>query len=294
LKFPDFNKCIEINQLMVAMGVINIPSLPTITFEREVVRKIEHSYIDPAEINIDATLKRSAIPVNKSDFTGLPGELLEYKGRKVCAYIRDQKAKVDFYHNTSGYRYHLCNCGTIQKMRNIGRGHRFLTTQRADGTFEAHDLTTQPPETGLVKMELCQQCIQILRQKGIFSTPFSLKEYFLKYDSYTPKTLKRIEEVRKTQTYSPNWKEISLKYRSASKYICQICDVDCKRTQNLLHVHHEDGNPANNTSKNLKVLCVDCHTKQPLHGHMLSNSQFVSQINIIRQLRTDQGLLTVR
>lgn len=275
------------------MGVINIPNLPTVTFEREVVRKIEHSYIDPAEIKIDATLKSSAIPVNKSDFTSLPGELLEYKGRKVCAYIRDQKAKINFYNNTSDYRYHLCNCGTIQSMRNIGREHRFLTTQRADGKFEAHDLTTQPVEKGLVKMELCQQCIQILRKKGIYSTPFSLKEYYKNYDSHTPRTLKRVEEVRKTQTYSPNQQEISLKYRTANNFICQLCSVNCSQTQYLLHLHHVDGNPANNRRDNLKVLCVGCHSEQPRHQHMRSTPQFSNQINILTKLRKDQGILTV-
>lgn len=293
MKFPDYKKCVEINQLLVAMGVSKIPTLPVVRFEQEVIKIIVHEHKDIEDIKIGELLVDSAIPVNKSEFAGRPGELLEYKGRKVCAYIRDQKAKVNFYNKTSEYRYHLCNCGALQSMKNIGREHRYLTTQRSNGLFEAHDLTVQPVGEGLVRMELCQFCIQILRQKGIYFSPFSLKEYYKKYDSYTPRTIKKIEEVRKTQTYSPNQNQISLEYRKANNFVCQVCSVNCSESPSLLHLHHEDANPANNDRFNLKALCVDCHSKQPCHGHMLANPQFKRQINIITKLRIEQGILTV-
>ncbi len=293
MKFPDYQKCVQISQLLVAMGISKIPLLPNVSFTREKVEKITHTYIDPAEIEIDKLLKSSAIPASKSEFISAPEGLLEYKGRKVCAYIRDQKAKIDFINNTSGYRFHLCNCGTMQSMRNIGREHRFLTTQRDDGLFEVHDLTTYSVQKGIVKMKLCQNCIQILRQKGIYKYPFSLKEYFKNNDSFTPKTIKRVEEVRKTQTYSPNQHEISLEYRKANNFTCQLCSVDCNNIPNALHLHHADGNPANNERFNLQVLCVDCHSKQPRHSHMLRNPQFKKQIDTITKLRIEQGILNV-
>lgn len=293
MKFPDYKKCVEINQLLVAMGVTQIPTLPVVVFEREVVKRIVHEHKDLEDIKIGEQLVDSAIPVNKSEIAGRPGELLEYKGRKVCAYIRDQKATINFYNKTSDYRYHLCNCGALQSMKNIGREHRYLTTQRSDGLFEAHDLTTQPVKKGLVKMQLCQFCIQILREKGIYSTPFNLENYYEINDSYTPKTIRTIEEVRETQTYSPNQKQISQEYRKVNNFLCQICSVNCSESTGLLHLHHEDGNPANNDRLNLKVLCVACHSEQPRHGHMLANPRFKRQINIITQLRIEQGILTV-
>lgn len=293
MKFHDYRKCVEINQLMVAMGVIEIPTLPVVRFEREVIRKIVHEHIDHEDIKIGEQLVDSAIPASKSEFGSLPGELLEYKGRKVCVYIRDQKATVNFYNKTSDYRYHLCNCGALQSMKNIGREHRYLATQRSDGMFEAHDLTVQPVRKGLVKLELCQFCVQILRQKGIFVGNFSLKDYYKKYDSYTPKTIRKIEDVRETQTYSPNQDQISLEYRKANNFVCQLCSVNCSESSGLLHMHHEDGNPANNDRLNLKVFCVDCHSKQPRHSHMLANPQFKRQINSITELRIEQGILAV-
>lgn len=293
MKFLDYKKCVEINQLMVGMGVTEIPTLPEVRFETEIVKKIIHEHVDLEDIEIGEKLIDSAIPVNKSEITGRPGELLEYKGRKVCAYIRDQKAAINFYNKTSDYRYHLCNCGTLQSMTNIGREHRYLTTQRSDGLFEAHDLTVTPVKSGLVRMKLCQNCIQILKQKNIFPYPFSLKDYYQRHDSYTPRTIKTIEEVKKIQTYLPNQQQISKEYRKATNFTCQVCSVNCSDSSGLLHLHHEDANPANNDRFNLKVLCVDCHSKQPRHGHMLANPKFKRQINMITKLRIEQGILSV-
>lgn len=294
MKFLNYTKCVEINQLLVNMGVKEIPTLKAVSFEREVIKQIEHESGDPEDIKIGEQLINSAIPVNKSEIAGSLGELLEYKGRKICAYIRDQKAKVDFHNKTSEYRYHLCNCGTLQSMKNIGREHRYLATQRSDGLFEVYDTTVKPERKDNVEMKLCKNCVEILKKKGIYSTPFFLKKYYEKNDSYTPKTIKKIEKVRKIQTYSPNQKHISLEYRKANNFVCQICSVKCGESSGLLHLHHKNGNVADNDRSNLSVLCVDCHSKQPRHGRVLANSKFKQQVDMITKLRKEQGIPTVQ
>jgi len=293
MKFQDYSRCVEINQLLIGMGVTKVPELPEVLFEKEVVRHIKHEHADPEDIEIGVKLIDSAIPVNKEDITQRPGELLEYKGRKVVAYIRDQKAKVNFFSNRSEYRYHLCNCSTMQTMKDYGREHRYLASQRKDGKFEVHDLTGYRVQKGVVKMELCQNCREILGQKGIYFEPFNLEQYFSENDSYTSKTIRRIEEVRTIQTYSPKQADYSREYREACQYKCQICSVDCNELKGSLHLHHIDGNPANNKKLNLQVLCVDCHSKQPMHGHMLRNPRFKNEINMITELRINQQILTV-
>lgn len=293
MKFPDYSHSVEIQQLLTAMGVSKIPAVPAVRFEKIVIKKVERVHLDLEDIEISERLIDSAIPVDKTEIVSRSGALLEYKGRKVCAYIRDQKVTVNFYNRTSRYKYHLTNCETLQYMKSYGREHRYLVTQRSDGLFEAHDLTTQPIETGKVKMKLCYNCMTQLRIKGLYFSPFSLKEYYKKYDSYTPKSIRKIEEVRETQTYAPDQKQISDKYRNACKFVCQVCSLDCTESTGLLHLHHVDGNPANNKRKNLNVLCVDCHSRQPLHGHMLGNPKVKRQLDIIVGLRRDQGLLTV-
>ncbi len=293
MKLQDYSKCVEINQLLVAMGVTEIPVLPEVRFEREVVKRYEREVIDYEDIKIGERLVDSAIPVSKSEFIQRPNELLEFKGRKVVAYIRDQKAAVNFYSNRSEYKYHLCNCSTLQSMKDFGREHRYLVTKRKDGMFEVHDLTVDPVQKGIVQMDLCKNCVEILKEKRIYFSPFNLTKYFEKNESYAPKTIKKIEEARTTQTYSPNQEDYSREYRKACHHRCQICDVNCVEFTGLLHLHHSDGNPSNNQRHNLQVLCVDCHSKQPLHGHMLRNPEFKRQINKIAKLRIDQGILTV-
>ncbi len=293
MKFQDYSRCVELNQLLIAMGVNKIPLLPGVRFESEIVKRIERVSIDPIDIKIGERLIDSAIPVTKAEISGRPGELLEYKGRKVCAYIRDQKEAINFYQHRSEYRYHLCNCETLQYMKSYGREHRYLATQRKDGMFEAHDLTVDPPQKGIVQMDLCKNCIVILRKKRKWFNPFDLKAYFKQNDSYTPKTIRKIEEVRKTQTYSPKQDDYSREYRKACNYKCQICDVDCNDSTGLLHLHHTNGDPSDYRRENLQILCVDCHSKQPLHAHMKGNPQFQKQIDKIKELRKDQGILTV-
>ncbi|QTA81077.1 HNH nuclease domain-containing protein [Desulfonema limicola] len=293
MKLSDYRQCVEINQLLVGMGISEISALPEVRFETEVTKRFERKYLDKQDVEISEKLSKSAIPVNKSEISVSSGIFLEYKGRKVSAYIRDQKSSIDFYRKQSSYKYHLCNCETLQTMKDIGREHRYLVTQRTDGFFEVHDLTVEPVRKGDVRMELCKNCLKLMDERKIYFTPFNLKQYFQKYDSYTPKTIRKIEEVREIETYSPKQNDYSREYRKACKYKCQICFVNCDMNQNLLHLHHVDANPSNNERHNLKILCVDCHSKQPLHSHMLRNPKFKNQIDLIKKIRINQNILSV-
>jgi hypothetical protein len=60
-----------------------------------------------------------------------------------------------------------------------------------------------------------------------------------------------------------------------------------KERKRLLHVHHKNGNRNDNEQKNLEVLCIDCHSKAPLH-----DSMFVSleDRKSIQSMRITQGL----
>jgi DNA-directed RNA polymerase subunit RPC12/RpoP len=48
------------------------------------------------------------------------------------------------------------------------------------------------------------------------------------------------------------------------KFQCQACGLDSKETSILFHVHHIDENKHNNHSKNLILLCHNCHSE--IHG----------------------------
>lgn len=69
------------------------------------------------------------------------------------------------------------------------------------------------------------------------------------------KTKKRLTR----KDYSSNWEIISAKIRQEKPY-CEQCG-NPKQKNNVLTVHHIDGNPMNNRCYNLSVLCQKCHLK---------------------------------
>ena len=69
--------------------------------------------------------------------------------------------------------------------------------------------------------------------------------------------------------YTSDWGGVSARYKKAQGWRCEHCGVYCggPGDQPLLHVHHWDRNPQNNSSKNLVALCIQCHSRQPGAGH---------------------------
>jgi len=57
-------------------------------------------------------------------------------------------------------------------------------------------------------------------------------------------------------TSRKNWKQIRLKILGRDDYTCQYCGFKCDKWQ---IVHHIDGNPNNNSKKNLMVVCQMCN-----------------------------------
>lgn len=295
MNLPDYLQCVEIRQLHAAMGILEIPLLPVLQpFERKIVENIVHEELDLKEVEFDRRLETSSIRVKKSELQGKPDELLTLNGRKVCAYIRDQGSSFNSDLGMTTYRYHLCNCKTMQSMRDMGREGRYLATKRDDGFFEVYDkakITPQKPT--ILEMELCQNCIKVLKSRGLYFYPFSLKQYFEKNDTSIPKTIRRIETVTKIQTYTPNQEDISRAYREKVNFICQECNVSCLNKPYLLHLHHINGDPSNNSRHNLQVLCIDCHSSKPLHSQVSKNINYKEQIKLIKRMRIEQNLLTV-
>ncbi len=69
--------------------------------------------------------------------------------------------------------------------------------------------------------------------------------------------------------YTRDWSSVSKKYKESRGWRCENCYVNLssKHHRRLLHVHHRDNDPQNNSSWNLVALCVVCHSEQPGAGH---------------------------
>jgi len=176
-------------------------------------------------------------------------------------------------------------------MRDIGREGRYLTTKRKDGKFEVYDTSDYVSSKVIVKLDLCKNCIDELNMRGLWFSPFSLEKFFEKFDSQVPKTVRRIETVTEIQNYTPEQDDLSREYRKAVNYCCQKCGVDCSSDPSLLHLHHRNGDRSDNERKNLNILCVDCHSKERMHEHLLFPQKAKVQIAKIKSLRKEQGII---
>ena len=60
-------------------------------------------------------------------------------------------------------------------------------------------------------------------------------------------------------------------------------DTSFINNKSLLHTHHINGIKEDNDFPNLKVLCLDCHRKEPNHEHLMLNRIQLEQIYILRR-----------
>ncbi|CAH1520874.1 HNH endonuclease [Vibrio owensii] len=208
--------------------------------------------------------------------------LLSYKGRHVTLYIKA---------NGTSARFHVSDCSTLQSMRANGRFERYVVTNSTSGEFV---VDTGHGETK-AKLKVCQNCLRKLNYKGCNTTTnitsivqnFNMAEFFATYSSFFPHMPSRRAETAESG-YSDDWSKISSHYRVEKNFECEECKVNMRAHRALLHVHHINGVKSDNRPSNLRSLCIDCHSKQPMHEHMALSHRERQTIN---DLRKQQGLL---
>ena len=67
---------------------------------------------------------------------------------------------------------------------------------------------------------------------------------------------------------SSGWKDSSRQLREQAQWRCQGCNLSLYRHKYYLHTHHIRGT-LYNKPKDLRVLCIGCHSEQPGGKHYL-------------------------
>jgi len=289
MKLPDYLKCVEVKDLLIKMGIQAIPKLEPVTFVREVT-KTRIVEVENPQLSFGKRLELEAVPLAQASVVIGNDGIIEVNGIKACAYIKKQRQGIDHYNKTSTYRYHLCNCQTIERMIAGGRKDRYVSTTRSDGWFPVIDQSGYRAREVKIKLELCMNCRAILANKRMLPNPYSLKSFFDRYQPEIPRTIKKTEQVITQEKYAPNHEDVARRFKEQVKHVCQSCGVDCATDRQCLHLHHKDGDGQNNNASNLSVLCADCHAKQFNHSHMPANPKFSQQIRSIANLRKNQDI----
>lgn len=278
-KLINFLDNAEFNMLRFDM---NAPLIPSFTSRK--INLIDEDFV--------RRLGKEGIDID--DFSQIKQEsdgTLSYKNKRVLVYIRDIK---EYNEQQSLPKFHLSFCSTLEAMTQANRFGRYVVYNGEEAKFSVNFIG--PPIRSAIKnLDVCKNCLALLQWnnysardsqqfKNAIVKDFKLSDFFAKY----PKDLLSIIPTHTADTapindYSDDWGMISEKIKQARGYKCESCGL--KLTGNrrkFLHAHHKDGNKANNKSHNIEILCIGCHSNEPMHGHMKATVQYKDFIETIQ------------
>ena len=246
-------------------------------------------HVEFVEIGIDEILGTTGQEINLEDLESFDN-LLSYKGRQVLLYIPDQGNRIDnvLLNSQNGTRFHVADCKTLQEMKSKKRFDRYIVTNNLSGIFNINGINFNGEEINETsRLHVCKNCLSLLNYKNykqnrrVFDE-FKLEDFFEVYStlfSHLPK----FEDQIYSSDYTNDWENISQKYKAKKNYVCETCDTSFINNKSLLHTHHINGIKEDNDFPNLKVLCLDCHRKEPNHEHLMLNRIQLEQIYILRR-----------
>lgn len=220
-------------------------------------------------------LETKGIDVGLNDIEITANGLLKYRNEQILLYIKEING---FNTNYSLPKFHFYQCSTLNRMQRENRFERYVVTQRKTGYFlmDRKDSYSSYTHNTEEKLDVCGNCLNWYNRnyrKRYSVTTFDIVEFFEHFDqSPIHRKPTHTDTSAPKSGYTENWNEVSRQRKEQCGYVCQQCSIDLSNHKNLVQTHHANGVKSDNSSSNLKVLCIECHSDQPSHGHMKSSA----------------------
>lgn len=196
-------------------------------------------------------------------------------------------------------RYHITgDCSTIETMKRNNRYDRYVFDPNIEEKFEVFGYKRRSKWWGQGKPEIvkdvelgvCYNCLKRAKYKNIgresttdLKKNFNVEKWFK--DNVQEKFLKPKFSYKNypDPIYNRDFytKSSDLKFRR--NWTCENCGLEGISHKRLIHCDHIDGNPGNNNSSNLRLVCVDCHRAKGQNKSVGSNADYRACLDLKRK-----------
>ena len=236
-------------------------------------------FLDTKIVKERKQFKNEGLDIDLSDvFSTNKGELFiilkNGSIRKAIIHIVD----ISSYKKERNHKYpkfHIYSCKTIEEMKSKNKKHRYKASSRQDGLF----YLIKKEKKWYEALEICQNCLTLYNSH--FKVQKTKKNFPLQ--GYIKKPIRHswfadisIDHCTVPNSYTKSWQAISQIIKKQYNYLCSTCSRDfstpeCKK---FLHTHHINADKRDNNRENLKVLCIECHSKEHNHSHIKQSREY--------------------
>lgn len=160
-------------------------------------------------------------------------------------------------------RYHICKCATINQFISSGSFQREYRATNAEKVPVAN-MDANYEEVTVENLPLCKYCQQMMNMNQTMASN-SFVELLKNVDGSHNKNsgTKGGKVDIDIFGYTRDWEELSQRIREERNFTCEHCGIHIEEMSDryYIHVHHVNGNKADNRSANLKCLCIRCHSR---------------------------------